>query len=340
MFRIGAEVFTSDEERAGRLASVVIDPHSKEVTDFVIDRGLIGGEDRVLPVSKVDRADEERIELTIAEADLSDYSRYREESFEQAQPALVDELGYEPTEVFTWEWRYGIPVAPLKPRLQEHPQVESESKRAAIGRGTRVRNANETIGYVDHVLVDQESEQISHLIVRRGLLPYRISLPFDMVEEVTDESVYVPATRAELESLQRYMPRADLAIKAEAQTRLAELETVTVDYVEVDVVDGMIALGGYVADVEARRAVHHRVSAIEGVVGVRDQLYVDQDLRAAALTALLLDSRTELERIDVTVEAGVATLEGAVSHRRLTSVAEQVVAQQAGVRSVNNMLNA
>lgn len=42
MFRIGAEVFTHDEEKSGRLVKFAVDPHSREVTDLVIDGGLLG----------------------------------------------------------------------------------------------------------------------------------------------------------------------------------------------------------------------------------------------------------------------------------------------------------
>lgn len=264
---------------------------------------------------------------------------YREYNFELADDAVLEEMGYESDEAFTWAWRYEIPIAPVKPTIREHHHESLEPERAAIGRGTRVRDASETLGYVNHMLVDHESGEVSHLIDRRGHLPYRVSLPFEMVEEVKHESVYVPATRAELESLGRYMPRADLAIKAGTQSRLADMEDVAVDHVEVDVADGVVRLDGYAADIEARRKIHHGVADIEGVVGVQDRLFTDQDLRAAALTALLLDARTELEWIDLTVEAGVATLEGTVSHRRLRLTAEDVVVQQPGGRSVNNLLN-
>lgn len=67
------------------------------------------------------------------------------------------------------------------------------------------------------------------------------------------------------------MPRADLTIKAEVQARLADLDIVIVDNLEIAVAEGIVLPGGYVAEIEARSDVHHAVGDVEGVVGMRDR---------------------------------------------------------------------
>jgi sporulation protein YlmC with PRC-barrel domain len=49
------------------------------------------------------------------------------------------------------------------------------------------------LGKLDHVLVNSRSGQMTHLVVRTGLIPeYRV-IPIDMVQDVTETSVFLSA---------------------------------------------------------------------------------------------------------------------------------------------------
>ena len=62
-FNQGASVFASDEKEVGRLDRVVVDPRSQEVTHLVVSRGLLFGNDKVVPLDMVASASKEQVVL-------------------------------------------------------------------------------------------------------------------------------------------------------------------------------------------------------------------------------------------------------------------------------------
>jgi sporulation protein YlmC with PRC-barrel domain len=86
-----------------------------------------------------------------------------------------------------------------------------------VERGTEVRNAQGTIGQVDHILVDPNRGDLAHIIVDRGLLARPVIVPATEIREINQDVVYVDLRQEEVRALPRYRTRRDA-------TELTDLE--------------------------------------------------------------------------------------------------------------------
>lgn len=336
MYKIGANVFCTDEQ-IGKLIKVAVDPHTRRVTDLVIEKGLFSKEDRVIPVEVVEQAEGNEIRLAISSQELKDYPIYRETDFVLSQPELLRELGYRPGESLEWSLRYGIPSQPILPRIHERVHEGVAPERPVIGRGTRVCNASETIGYIDHLLVD-ESGRITQLVVRRGLLPFQAIIPMNLVKRVSNGSIYVKATRKELAEMGRFTPRADADIIAEVRDRLQEATAFDFSRIKVSILDGVVQLFGSVINGRAREQANQIARTVAGVLAVESNLMTDAEIEANITSALLTDPRTEMAVIRVSMTHGVVMLSGLVESETARQAAEELARQQPGVSAVVNEL--
>ncbi len=339
MYKIGADVYCTDG-RAGRLVKVVVDPHTRRVTDLIVEKGFLQKEDRVIPVEVVSDATDERIQLRISSRELSNYPIYRVEEFEVPAPDWRPSKGYGADEIVFWSLPYGLAVSmnDVRPMIRQRVQKGIDPNETVIGRGTRVYNAEGTVGHIDHLLVNKDTGEITHLVLRKGLFPRRLMIPIEMVKSIDEEGVYIKATREELEKLEQHTQRADADILAELRDRLAEVTEFDLSRVKATIEDGLVRLSGQVANVAAKRHAEAIARSIRGVVGVENTITTDTGVVARVTAALLADPRTRLAVIDVTSDHGVVTLSGKVSSPEIRKAAEEIARQQEGVTAVINSL--
>jgi osmotically-inducible protein OsmY len=336
-FNIGAEVHCKDGQY-GKLLKVVVNPHTERVTDLIAEKGFLLKTDRVVPVSAVESTIDEEIRLSITGDKLEDYPEYREIEFRKPAAGWIPEKQYRAKEVLHYASRYGvIPRQPVVPMVRKRVHEGISPELAVIERGTPVHNVKGEIGEVNHVLVDQESLEITHLIVDPGLFSHSLVLPISMVKEVGEESIYVEATEEKLKELSRYTPRADADILAELQDRL---EAAPFDFGDVKAAleNGVVRLTGAVPDVATKRHAEATARSVEGVLDVENALAADTAIAAQVTAALATDPRTELAVIEVINTQGIVTLKGQVDSPEVREAAEEIAAQQPGAISVINAL--
>lgn len=298
MYKIGTDVYCTDG-KAGKLIKVVLDPHNHRVTDLVVEKGLLVKQDRVIPVEAIQELREDSIMLSIGSQEMANYPEYREVEFTISEPAVLQEMGYrfEPGESLTWAARYGFPVEAYRPAIKERVREGVDPDRKLIGRGTQVFNQDRTIGYIDHLLIDEKTSEISHLVIRQGLLPSQLVIPMDMVERIEDESVYVPASREELEGLKQYTARTDARILAELNDRLAALKDIDLSQLKISLVNGLVKLAGPV-EISASQRVQQVAQGIEGVVGVENQMTTPDDFHSEGGTAMNVQSSSRFQELE------------------------------------------
>ena len=335
-FVIGARVYCTDGD-CGRLSMVVVDPHTQRVTDLIVEKGFLLTTDRVLPIDRVDRASAEGIYLTLAGEDLEDYPEYREFEFKEPAPDF-QAGGYDLGNVRCWQNRYNLACEePVIPMVRKRVREGVSSELAVIERGTPVKNAQDTVGHVDHVLVSPTSREITHLVIRKGLVPYYPILPISEVREVSDEAVTVDLTNDQVKGLVRYKSRDAEDIKAEWLDRMAGLGF-DLSHIDISVEGGIVRLTGWVPSVTAKRHAEAIARSIEGVVDVKDLLDTDIAIQTRVLNALLTDPRTSVSVIEVLNASGIVTLKGQVDSAEIREAAEEIAANQPGVLSVVNAL--
>lgn len=208
---------------------------------------------------------------------------------------------------------------------------------AVIGRGTPVRNLKDEIGTVDHLLLDPESDEISHLVVDRGLLSHSVIIPASRIKEVDDEQVFVDVSHDELDGLPRYVPRAEAEIRAELRERLEQISD-ELKGITATVEDGVLRLAGVVPDVGSKRKAEATARGIRGVLDVDDRLEANTAIVARVANALACDPHTELSTIEVVSERGLVTLKGQVDSEEIRQAAVEVAGEQPGVVKVISAL--
>jgi osmotically-inducible protein OsmY len=115
--------------------------------------------------------------------------------------------------------------------------------------------------------------------------------------------------------------------------------------IAVSVGDGTVTLRGTVERFSQRRAAVEDAQKIDGVYQVDDQLKVnligadrreDDEIRGAALQALIWDTDVPSDLVDVEVEDGWITLKGDVRYQFESDAAYDDVASLYGVYGVTN----
>jgi osmotically-inducible protein OsmY len=106
---------------------------------------------------------------------------------------------------------------------------------------------------------------------------------------------------------------------------------------------GTVTLRGSVGSFHQRRAAVKIVRSVEGVLTVEDELWVDprdrwqdNEIRGAALQALMSNLEVPADRIDITVANGWLTLNGEVQHQYENDAAFEAVCRLPGVGGISN----
>jgi len=316
---------------------VVVDPHTQRVTDLIVERGFLLTTDRVLPVDTVERATGEDIYLSISSGALGDYPEYRVIEFEEPAPGVKEGM-YDRGDVCCWMHGYRMACRePVIPMVCMDVQEGVPRGRVVIERGTLVVDRQGTVGHLDHLLVDSETGEVSHLVVRRDPLPYYPIVPISAVRAVSDELVKVSLSQKEMDALPRYRRRDGSDIESELSDCLAEL-SLGLSQIEASVEGGIVLLVGWVNDIAAKRRAEGIARSVEGVIDVQNELTTEIGLTTRVVNALLSDPWTHLSVIQVANERGVVTLKGTVDSIEVSEAAVEIAAEQPGVVSVVNAL--
>jgi len=202
-FHMGVQVQCTNGQ-CGKLAGVVMNPESRCITDLIVEKGFLLKHDRILPLSVMEGATEENVYLSINSNELDQYPEYRVVEYEEP----VTGLEQQSTPIVT---PYGIQGAldPVVPMVKKKIR-EGVGGQKVIERGMHVNSTDGTFGKVDHVSMNPENKEITHLVVSRGMIfSEHVAIPISMVEEVREDSIFVTGTVEELEQLPRYTPSAE-----------------------------------------------------------------------------------------------------------------------------------
>ena len=142
-------------------------------------------------------------------------------------------------------------------------------------------------------------------------------------------SLYVQSTTSITEEIRATLERDD-RIPHPAEVAVSERH-------------GTVTLRGSVGSFQQRRTAVKIARSAQGVLAVEDELWVDprdrwqdNEIRGAALQALMSSDPVPGDRIDVTVANGWLTLKGEVKHQDETDAAFEAVCRLPGVGGITN----
>ena len=211
--RHGAEIISTDNKEVGKLHAVVVDPRDNEVTHIVVNTGPhfpqpgFGAPNLVtVPIEDMADAREEKVILKCTKRKFAQMPAYVERDFTPPHPSWR-----EPEWVHRENslWAVGVAVAASLASLTGIP-VPLETFRKAKFERHIMNDApvwreepHSHIGDVERVLVDEESEEIAALVIRRGaFFADDVILPIDHVTEILDGVIHVRITDDELRRLE------------------------------------------------------------------------------------------------------------------------------------------
>jgi len=206
----GAEVYTANGEKIGSLSRVVIDAKTRDVTDLVVERGVLTKEEKVIPVGLVDLENEDRITLRETNQTIDDFLDYETTYYVTLDPAGVP---YDDIEaLYSYPPAYfQSPVGGSLPGIRPRsiPQTESSipEGRLTISQGAQVISADEEhIGNVEQVIADSATNTVTHFVVGKGfLLKEHKLVPAQWVDKVEeDDKIYLSVDARLFERLPDY----------------------------------------------------------------------------------------------------------------------------------------
>lgn len=211
--KFGVSAVTSDGRDVGTLYRVVIDERSNIVTAVTIQRRLIesgnllkpGGwekpRDLIAPFTAVTGADDGEVRLSLTE-----------QEFLALPPYVIGEV---PESTEGWSATYkaddvsmrastllgGVYSAPEQEQDNRGPNERHLSHGAPVWR----REPHTHLGDLDRVLMDDETNAVTALVVRHGVLFARDTvLPLRYMVDLLDDLVHVAIPDAEWDALQEY----------------------------------------------------------------------------------------------------------------------------------------
>lgn len=210
-FRKDVEVYSSDDKKVGHVDRVAMDPKTREVTDLIVRKGVLLTKDRVVPIKLVSTTTDKRVNLTINSKEVDSLAEF------EAQVYVPLEDGELPADAIAYPNFYWSPTMPnmaAAPIVDPMPGYKLETERnigdtnVALKAGARVVGSDgEDVGHIAEVFTQSSSDQMTSIVVSRGLLVKEFRLvPMNWVKIVSDDEVQLNVPAAKVDALQVFEP--------------------------------------------------------------------------------------------------------------------------------------
>jgi sporulation protein YlmC with PRC-barrel domain len=222
-FRRGASVFTSDGQHVGEIDRVVIDPKTDEITHVVVEKGFLLTVDKVVPISLIGPATENRVTLRENAGDLEALPDFEEKHYVLLDEKRLKEASsqgyprplhwYPPVRTMWWHngGYLGYPGFfgyTMPPYVLETERNIPEGT-IALREGAKVLSSDgKHVGDVEAVLTDPEEDRATHLVISQGLLlKERKLVPTSWISMVMSDEIHLAVGSHLIEGLQEYEPQ-------------------------------------------------------------------------------------------------------------------------------------
>jgi uncharacterized protein YrrD len=200
-YKKGAEVRNANGEKVGEIDRVVIDPNGGQVSHIVVRKGFLFPEDKVIPLDLVRDASSEQVNLSesIDFDNLPDFTEvdYLPLDTEEAQTrGLAAPMYWYPTigaPPLMWgagHWGMYPPggAGYTQPVSIEQNIPEGE---IALEQGAEVIDQHgESLGKVEQVITSRSGDQLTHIVVTKGMLDRKKKLiPASWISHIKEDGV-------------------------------------------------------------------------------------------------------------------------------------------------------
>jgi uncharacterized protein YrrD len=301
--KIGSPVIATDSDY-GRLQELLVDPQEKRVVGLLVrPHGWLSYHPVIVPENVIAEASENEVRLNISREQLE-----------------------------------ALPDSEL---VVNGRNYEVEDELLLIRSGQRVLCQDEAVGWVALLLLEPGGRVQGFVLHTGPLLGRNLIIPITWVRKVDRGHVYLSVQKHDLEALPDY--GLDDALAAEVKAALWSDEILrNTDYneIRVSVEDGVVRLQGHMSTWRNKTRTEEFAYSVVGVLGVENDLVLDQDLANGVAQALGNDELIRLAQISVGAQNGFITLNGRVGSADIREAAESIAASIPQVRGVINYIQA
>ena len=215
---LGKDVVASDGEKIGSVDRLVLDSETNELIKFVVHKGMLWSEDRIVDLELVSGVDADgNIHLHVPSDDEDTMPAFVEDTFRVANDDEASHLGYG-SYMNTAPWAPiwyapGGATGTYRPgegpffhgaettsgTLEHRDNLPENS--TSIDTGTDVIGSDgDKVGEVDEILAD-EAGRVSGFIVKSGFIfTHDVRIPMDAVDHVGHDHIQLKITSDEAEN--------------------------------------------------------------------------------------------------------------------------------------------
>ena len=212
----GAEVFTADGQKVGKINRFIVDPATEEVTHVVIQKGWLLSDDKVVALNMISSATDENIVLSDDLKDFDQLPPFEEKYFVKATDD--DEPSEYPTGVKSFPAYYWYPpqISPGYPSLALDYFLSSpvETKRNIPERTIPLKDGaniissdGKHVGDIESLIIEPGLNRATHFVMKHGVLfKERKLIPTNWVKAIEEDKVYLLISSQLLHRLPLYEP--------------------------------------------------------------------------------------------------------------------------------------
>ncbi len=194
---VGSKVICSDGKE-GKSTAVVVDPATKVVTHVaVVEKSLLHGEERLVPIERVEKTDRDTIHLSCTMEDVLKMPAFTSTRYLELENG---EAGYAYSAPYMSMHGDFYGVQPQYTTVTD--QLLPEGK-VAVQRGMLVEALDGLVGEVGELLIDPQTRQVSHFLLMKGHLwgKKEVAIAVSEIERGDEDTVYLKIDKAAIERL-------------------------------------------------------------------------------------------------------------------------------------------
>lgn len=213
---LGTDVFGSDGEKVGSVERIVVDSNTKDIHQFIVHRGFLTPEDKLVDIDMISSQDADGIRLDLTSDQVNELPDYIEERFIQVPEHDQDAIPFIiPSAMGAGAYLYGAPnigrgyegssdsFFDAAPTVA--PVIEDESNIAEtdvmISEGTDVYGADgNKVGSVDEILVGNDGSVNGFIVSKGFIFKKEVRIPIDWVESADGSEIRLNVTSTEAET--------------------------------------------------------------------------------------------------------------------------------------------
>jgi uncharacterized membrane protein len=194
---VGSKVICSDGKE-GKSTAVVVDPATKAVTHLaVVEKSLLHGEERLVPIDKVEKTTRDVIYLSCPLAEVLQMPAFTSTRYLEIENG---EAGYAYSAPYMSMHGDFYDGQPQYVTVQD--QVLPEGK-FAVQRGMLVEAVDGLVGEVGELLIDPQTRQVSHFLLMKGHLwgKKEIAIAVSEIDHGDEDTIYLKIPKEAIEKL-------------------------------------------------------------------------------------------------------------------------------------------